>query len=184
LIFILFAAFKSVSLNFPSNFSANDRQLLADFNASMNRRIVKLEELDVSIDEVDTVDLLLGLFTSCRNIKKFTLYNYDQNTHEFPQTVRLILSIFTQLEELSIITSCSLEGLNEVFDAISSNCPNLQILGVRRSHVSTVENYFRNRDLMIIAYEDSEWSDIESESNGSVNESNGSDNESRDSDSD
>jgi hypothetical protein len=128
---------------------------------------VVLEELDVEIDRVETVDHLMGFFTSCANIKKFALYNNHQKTPEFPKNVRLILSILTQLEELSIITSCSLEELNEVFDAISSYYPSLRKLGVRRSHVSNAENYFRNRDLMIAAYEDSEWSDIDSESPGS-----------------
>jgi hypothetical protein len=155
--FILFAAFKSVSLNFPSNFSANDIQILAEFNASMNRRVVNLEELYVNIAKVDTADHLIGFFTSCKNIKKFTLGTWPMDDTDLLRIFRTILPIFNQLEEL--VTQLDEhnyddnQDLNEMFDVISSSCPNLRKLGVPNLLMENAKNYFHNSNIIIFTYE-------------------------------
>jgi hypothetical protein len=116
----------------------------------MNRRIVKLEELDVSIDFSNTFDQLIGLFTSCRNIKKFTLNTCQMDVPDWSRSLQTILPMFSELEELSIVTrSYPKMDLNEVFDVISSSCPNLQKLGVRFDYLEDAENYFHNSNLII-----------------------------------
>jgi hypothetical protein len=146
----LFAAFKSFSLYIPDGPSVIRRHFLAEFNASMNRRVVKLEELDVVIDEMGTVDYLVGLFTSCRNIKKFTLGMWRMDDADFTRTLRTVLPIFSELEELVFgELNRRNECINEIFDVISSSCPNLRKLGVPNLHMENAENFFRNSNLII-----------------------------------
>jgi hypothetical protein len=117
----------------------------------MNRRVVNLEELDVEIAGVETVDHLIGLFVNYRNIKKFTLRawrtDYDD---DLSRIVRTILPLFSELEELTIDTrNYENEDLNGAFDVISSCCPNLRKLGVGHRYVEHAENYFRKSNLII-----------------------------------
>jgi hypothetical protein len=117
----------------------------------MGHRIVNLEELDVSWDEVDTVDHLIGIFMSCRNIRKFTLRKYSMDDVDLTRTFRTILPIFTQLEKLVIVeyNYDDNQDLSEVFDVISSSCPNLRILGVRDVYLKDAANYFQNSNVII-----------------------------------
>jgi hypothetical protein len=116
----------------------------------MDRRILNLEELEVLIDGMDSVDHLLGFFTSCRNIRKFTLRTWQVNDADSSRNLRTILPIFFQLEELSI-SKCCFEYLNEVFGAIFSSCPNLRKLEVGNIFVEDAENYFHNSNIIICA---------------------------------
>jgi hypothetical protein len=121
----------------------------------MNRRFVDLKELRVGIDEVNTVDHLIGFFTSCKNIKKFTLNSGQMRVAGWSLSLRTVLPIFSELEELTIET-CSYNNnlvLNEVFGVISSSCPNLRRLGVRPFYKEDAENYFRNSNLIIFGCE-------------------------------
>jgi hypothetical protein len=155
LIYFVFAAFKSVSFSpcseFREELSATFRQILAEFNASMDRRILNLEELDVDIEVVDTADHLIGLFTSCRNIKKFTLRTWRMDDADLTRIFRPILPIFTQLEELVIDEHNydDNQDLNEMFDVISSSCPNLRELRVPDFYIEDAENYFFNSNIKI-----------------------------------
>jgi hypothetical protein len=117
----------------------------------MGHRIVNLEELDVDIEEVDTVDPLIGLFTSCRNIKKFTAFTLRTDDADLTRNFQLILPIFTQLEVLTIDEENYDDNqyLNEVFDVISSSCPNLRELRVPNFYIEEAENYFHNSNIII-----------------------------------
>jgi hypothetical protein len=117
----------------------------------MSRRVVNLEELDVDIEKVDTADHLIGLFTSCRNIKKFTLRTWRMDDVDLTRIFRAILPLFSDLEELTIDNDVD-EDLTEVFDVISSSCPNLRKLGVPDYNIEDAENYFQNRNVIIFEY--------------------------------
>jgi hypothetical protein len=116
----------------------------------MYRRSVKLEELLVEIAGVEIVDHLLVLFTSCRNIKKFALRSWRMDVADWSRCLRTILPIFSELEKLTIDKrNYDNEDINELFDVIFSNCPNLRKLGVRRKYKRDAENYFRSSNLII-----------------------------------
>jgi hypothetical protein len=121
----------------------------------MDRRIVNLEELDVDIQEVDTVDHLIGIFTSCRNIKKFTLRTYPMGDADLSRIFRTILPIFSELEELDIDDRnyhAYYVNLNEMFDVIFSSCPNLRELRVPKFYIEEAENYFHNSNIIIFEF--------------------------------
>jgi hypothetical protein len=119
----------------------------------MNRRVVNLEELDVEIAGMET-DHLIGLFTNFRNIKKFILRTWVMDEADLSRIFRTILPIFSELEELTIDTHSydDNQDLNEMFDVISSSCPNLRKLRVGHRYVEDAENYFYNSNIIIFEY--------------------------------
>jgi hypothetical protein len=120
----------------------------------MNRRFVNLEALSLRFFNVETVDHLIGLFTIYRNIKKLAIYSYLMHVTGWSRSLRTILPIFSELEELRIyehhLGRRGYEDMNEMFDVISNSCPNLRKLGVPRIFKGDAENYFRISNLIII----------------------------------
>jgi hypothetical protein len=117
----------------------------------MGHRVVNLEELCVKIEEANIVDHLIGLFTRCRNIKKFTLSTWIMDVTAVSRSLRSILPIFSELEELAIEQNSyhSNEDFNEVFDVIVSNCSSLRKLVVSKVHKQAAVNYFRNSNIKV-----------------------------------
>jgi hypothetical protein len=123
---------------------------LADYNESMKHCDVDLEELNLEISFGNELDpLLIGLFTSCRNIKKLTLNSYEANFYTLPQILRKMFTIFSQLEEI-VIFSLRKTNQNQFFKIISDCCLNLKRLRLTDHFIMRAEKYFCNRGIDII----------------------------------
>jgi hypothetical protein len=123
-----------------------------EYTASIGNRALELNELIIEVQSFDSIDALMGFFNSCRNIKKFALYSECTVPAGLHNSLRNILSLFTQLEELTISVLGPIEQ-DELFNMITDTCMDLRKLTLPRIFASNAQILLHDSDLIIV-YQD------------------------------